>query len=454
MVILNCRLVKRIFAPLALLATLLVMPGAIGPANAQELLGEKQQSQKVLAGVNREISLGEEKKRKLQREIASLKKDRTVISKALVVVAERTGKLESRLDEIEKRLGVLGSQESEIRQSLHGRRNLLSKVLAALQRMGRKPPPALLIRPDDALASIRSAVILGAVVPELRAETSILITDLKELARLRANIIAQKQIHASNIISLSEEDARLSLLVDEKLKLVGKTRQALDGQNKKARKLAEKATSLKQLIASLSAQIEDAELAARKAREAEDARSRAEDERLSIARNSVENGDAKIASQFGRIVQFSRFSEAKGSLRLPVRGVEVVAFGEKTTTGSRSNGAMMATRANALVISPFDAKIVYAGPFRSYGQLLILDVGEHTHIVMAGMDRINVGRGQLVLAGEPVAKMGTRRIASVVAQDIASSRPMLYVEFRKDGKSFDPTPWWAESSIKRSGNDS
>ncbi len=450
----NCALVNRIFAPLAILGALLVMPGAIGSAGSRELLDEKQQNQKILAGINHELSLGEEKKRQLQQEIASLKKDRTVISKTLVAVAARAGKLESRLDEIEKRLGVFGAQEREIRQSLHGRRDLLSKVLAALQRMGRKPPPALLVRPDDALASIRSAVILGAVVPELRAETGILIADLKELARLRVGILEQKQVHASSLVSLAEENARLSLLVDKKLKLEGKTRQALNAQSGKTRQLAEKATSLKQLIGSLSAQIEDADLAARKAREAEDARSKAEDKRLLVARNSVDNGGAKIQSQFGQIVRFSRFSEAKGRLRLPVRGVEVVAFGEKTSSGSRSNGAMMATRANALVISPFDAKIVYAGPFRSYGQLLILDVGEHTHIVMAGMARVNVGRGQFVLAGEPVAKMGTRRIASVVAQDVASSRPMLYVEFRKDGKSFDPTPWWAESAMKRSGNDS
>ncbi len=114
----------------------------------------------------------------------------------------------------------------------------------------------------------------------------------------------------------------------------------------------------------------------------------------------------------------------------------------------------MATRANALVISPLDARVVYAGPFRSYGQLLILDVDSHVHIVMAGMSRINVGAGQIVLAGEPVAKMGSTRIASVAAVDIASSRPMLYVEFRKDGKSFDPSPWWAENSMKRPRNDS
>jgi septal ring factor EnvC (AmiA/AmiB activator) len=424
------------------------------PATAQNLQTQKGENLSALDNVNQEIAVSKKKKVALRQEIALLNQDKAQISQALIDTAKRTRKLEIRLGEIETRLAALSEQEAGIKRSLHERRYLLSQVLAALQRMGRQPPPALLVRPEDALASVRSAVLLGAVIPEMRAETDILIADLRELMRLRSDMTVERKQHAISIKSLAEDDIRLSLLVDEKLKLQGKTRQALKSQGEEARKLAEKATSLKQLIASLSAQINDVELAARVAREADEARQKAEDKRLSIARGRISSNTSSKNSRLAGIKPLLSFEEAKGRLQLPVSGVEVLSFGQKNTSGTRAKGVLMATRANALVISPLDAKVVYAGPFRSYGQLLILDAGNHVHIVLAGMSRINVGAGQIVLAGEPVAKMGSTRIASVAVVDIASSRPMLYVEFRKSGKSFDPSPWWAENSMKRPRNDS
>lgn len=450
----STRKITVIWRDISIVVIALLCSIVIGPANAQNLQTRKSENLSTLAKVSQQIAVSEKKKAELRQEIALLKQDRDRISQALIDTAKRTRELETRLGDIETRLVALGKQETGIKQSLHERRHLLSQVLAALQRMGRKPPPALLVRPEDALASIRSAVLLGAVVPEMRAETGILIADLRELARLRKVITNERKQHAVSIKSLAEDDIRLSLLVDEKLKLQGKTREALKLQGEKASKLAQKATSLKQLIVSLNAQINDVELAASMARKADEARQEAEDKRLSVARNRIGDEKTKKSTNLASIKPLLSFEEAKGRLQLPVTGVEVLSFGEKNTSGTRAKGALMATRANALVTSPLDAKVVYAGPFRSYGQLLILDAGNHVHIVLAGMSRINVGAGQIVLAGEPVAKMGSTRIASLATEDIASSRPMLYVEFRKDGKSFDPTPWWAENSMKRPRNDS
>ncbi len=423
------------------------------PVFTQDLQNQKEQNVTTLGEINQQLQLSQQRKAGLIKEIALLKQDRGRISGALIETARRTQEIEGKLNDVEGRLVVLGGQEYELKQSLAERSGLLSQVLAALQRMGRKPPPALLVQPEDALASVRSAALLAAVLPELRAETSILLTDLKELARLRQTIGLERKQHAIHIKTLVEDRARLSLLVDEKLKLEGTTRAKLIKQGEVARSLGEKAKSMRQLIASLNAQIDNAELATRNTRETADARRRAEDERLAIARSRVSGDSSRTGEGSGRMKPAIRFSESKGRLQLPVNGVEVLSFGEKTNTGARAKGALIATRANALVVSPVDARIVYAGPFRSYGKLLILDVGAHMHIVMSGMEQIVVGAGQFVLAGEPVAKMGARRIASVASLDIASSRPMLYVEFRKDGKSFDPSPWWADNSMKRSNND-
>jgi len=436
--------------------SMMVLTGTLltSAAYGQNLKTQKTEKLSSLNSINQKLAVSEEKKAALKKEIALLNKDRSRISKELIETARRTRKIEDRLGQIEVRFTALQEQELSVKRSLHDRRDVLARVLAALQRMGRNPPPALLVRPEDALASVRSAVLLGAVVPEMRAETDILIADLNELKRLRGEISNERTKHAASLKALAEDNTRLSLLVDEKLKLEGKSREALKTQNEEARILGQKATSLKQLIASLNARISKVDIAAAEARKVDEVRRKAEEDRISVARNKIGNTPSIGRGNIAAIRPLLSFEQAKGRLQLPVSGVEVLSFGEKTTTGSSSKGALMATRANALVISPLDAKVVYAGPFRSYGQLLILDAGSHVHIVFAGMARINVGIGQIVLAGEPVAKMGSTRIASVAAVDMVSSRPMLYIEFRKDGKSFDPAPWWAESSMKRSKDDS
>ena len=136
------------------------------------------------------------------------------------------------------------------------------------------------------------------------------------------------------------------------------------------------------------------------------------------------------------------FASAKGMLSLPVNGVRLRNFGASDGVGGADKGISVATRAGAQVTTPCDGWVVYSGPFRSYGQLLILNAGGGYHVLIAGMERISVNIGQFVVAGEPIAVMGsTSRVASVIAAN--ASQPVLYIEFRKDGTPIDPGPWWA-----------
>jgi septal ring factor EnvC (AmiA/AmiB activator) len=142
------------------------------------------------------------------------------------------------------------------------------------------------------------------------------------------------------------------------------------------------------------------------------------------------------------------FAEAKGMLPLPVNGVRIRRFGSADGLGGVEKGLSIATRPGAQVTAPCDGWVVYAGPFRSYGQLLILNAGGGYHVLLAGMERISVDLGQFVLTGEPVAMMGSGgQAAAVVA--IGSSQPVLYVEFRKDGSPVDPSPWWATTNSEK-----
>jgi septal ring factor EnvC (AmiA/AmiB activator) len=136
------------------------------------------------------------------------------------------------------------------------------------------------------------------------------------------------------------------------------------------------------------------------------------------------------------------FASAKGLFAMPVNGVKIREFGASDGAGGVERGISLATRAGAQVTTPCDGWVVYAGPFRSYGQLLILNAGGGYHVLIAGMERISVNIGQFVLTGEPVATMGSKsQVASILAAN--ASQPVLYVEFRKDGTPIDPGPWWA-----------
>ncbi len=151
------------------------------------------------------------------------------------------------------------------------------------------------------------------------------------------------------------------------------------------------------------------------------------------------------------------FSQSHGLIRLPATGLLLSGFGSRTAEGTRSEGMTIATRPGAQVIAPFDGKVAYAGPFRRYGQLLILSVGEGYHVLLAGMDQIDATVGQSVLAGEPLGRMGSTfssssdEISESPQKTATDGRPSLYIEFRKNSDPIDPRPWLKMSDTKARG---
>lgn len=430
---------------------------AIAPAQDLELLENRQQQglrEKLL--LERELTLSKERQEKLDAEIAALKKDSVTLTAALIQAAKTERKLAQDIEDIEIRLATLREQDIAIQLSLLARKNLLAEVLAALQRMGRNPPPAILVTPEDALSSVRSAILLGAVVPEIRSETSILLADLRELSRVQTSISSERNRLAATVSEQVEEKRRLGLLLKEKRQLQAKSEKTRDSEQKRAELLANQAGNLQELIASLESEISDIRRAAAKAQaEAEKTRRAvlkarsAEEIRLAEGRKRAED----LSPDASRIAPSTPFSAMRGKLVLPVNGRVVKPYGSDTVTTAQASGDTVATQSGAIVTAPSDGIVLYAGRFRSYGQLLILDVRDGYHVVLAGMGRINVELGQSVLAGEPIGAMGEARLASAANFESSNNRPALYIEFRKDGKPIDPAPWWSAKISGRTGND-
>ena len=360
----------------------------------------------------------------LKREIEQIGADRSKLNQDLIDTAARLRGVEAKITETQERLKPLDENERGIRKSLDSRRSVIGEVLAALQRIGHRPPPALLASPEDALQSVRTAMILGAVLPEMRHQVEALANDLSELLEVRKKINAERNQLKTEMASLGSEQARMTALIDERQKQMGEREKALDAERARAGILARQVDNLKDLIARLEQGLDPA---ARETREAARSDSRPA---LSAFRDP------------GRLAPAVAFASLRGQVPIPVNGVKLKEFGGPDGNGGTEKGLSIATRAGAQVTAPADGWVVYAGPFRSYGQLLILNVGGGYHVLLAGMDRISVDLGQFVLTGEPVAVMGNgSHIAAILAT--GSGQPVLYVEFRKDGVPVDPGPWWA-----------
>lgn len=404
-------------------------PSAVATPSADDI---KQRAQELQAARQRQKDAAELQE-KLKAEIAAIGQDRSKLNQELIDIAAKVRNVESRIGDAESRLGDLDTREQAIRGSLQSRRSEIVEVLAALQRAGRRTPPALLVSPEDALQSLRTAIMLGSVVPEMRAQSIKLVTDLNELVTVRKTIAAERDQLATDRDGLRVDQTRLASLVDERQKQQSTAEQNMQAEAARALELSRKVDDLQSLIAKMEQDLQSAAKAAAAAKVAT--------EKAAAAAASGKPNLAALKDP-GRLSPAIAFVSAKGLLALPVNGTRIRDYGGSNGAGGTEKGISLATRAGAQVTTPCDGWVVYAGPFRSYGQLLILNAGGGYHVLIAGMERISVNIGQFVLTGEPIATMGTTsRIASILATSV--SRPVLYVEFRKDGTPIDPGPWWA-----------
>ncbi len=396
------------------------------------------------------LANGAEDRAKLAAEIETLRSDRARLSQRMIETADRIRATELRIGAVEDRLATLKDSEAKARASLESRRAVVIDVLAALQRVGATPPPLLFADPDSILDTVRSSILLGSVVPELKGETDALLADLSAIERIRQTAAAERDALAKDISSLVRDRQDIELLVSARQKDIAGAESKANEQAAQAAALAAKSQTLKDLIGRVEGEVDSVSKAARDANSAsakneEDAKS-ANDPAAKDARNRF----AALAFRDpSRLAPKVSFGELKGLLPQPVNGSLVNGFNKRDTLGGMTKGISLATRPNAIVSAPSDGWVSYAGPFRTYGQLLILNVGGGYYILLAGMDRISVSLGQFVLAGEPVATMGDPQKDSSGQPSSDKRVPTLYIEFRKDGTPIDPTPWWASGSNEK-----
>ena len=377
----------------------------VGIADAQE---QAEPPATQLREVERAIEAGKNRSEELDREAARIETELRDLQRTLVESARRAQGQEETVTELESRLESFGAEERALLTSLNARRVAIDKTLGALQRIGRVPPTAMLTSSNNVTDAVRTSVLLSAIVPELSAQAESYRTELLALRQIRGEIVRRRARLDNAVEGLKREQIALDRLIARKSSL-------------RSRTLAESEEERRQ-IAALSANARD----------------------LTNLIDRIEQHPRTAPTRLALRppVETKPFSAARGTVALPARGPVVTRFGERSPLGLRAQGISVATRPGAQIVAPYDGRIVFAGPFRRYGRLLIIAHGEGYHTLLAGFDSIDGVVGQWLLAGEPVGKMG---------QQESQRKPELYFELRQNGEPINPLPWLAATETKVSG---
>lgn len=502
----RCRVVSIALA-LALLPAGTLTSGA--PATAQTAPAEPDAIRRKLEAQQQELQSKKDRESALAKDVTDIDAERERINARLLETAALIQKSEGKMTAIESRLGELEAQERIVRGSLDQRHGQIAKLLGALQRMGRNPPPVMITQRADALEMVRSAMLLAAAFPEMRGQALQLSTRLQELVRVMDDIRTESTRLKSETERLADAQTKLAGLMEERKQSLAQRKAELSDVRRAATEISKSVTDLNELITRLDKAVnEKTGLGAydREARAAEAAAEAAAATPQPVApaaspaaaaspsgpivvmpQQSVggapgatppfavtpppaapaagtkvaaitvpkpsefielKPGGGGLRADPGRIKPAIAFHQARGRLPLPAHGQRVLNFGEKTSYGHPSKGIVLETRPGAQITSPCDGWIIYAGEFRSYGQLLIINAGGGYHVLLAGLSRIDVEYGQFVLAAEPVGTMSGAISGGGPAREVKNetNTPVLYVELRKDGRPIDPSPWWANGS--------
>lgn len=357
----------------------------------------------------------------LRRKAESLAQELGALKNEMVAAARQAQGLEESLSELEARLAELDAAERARADALRRRHGQMTSILAALQRLAWHPTEALIAYPAPPADAVRSAILLRTALPHVERSARNLRDELAELAAVREDIARQRGEIVSTAEKLEAGQKRLQTMLARKAQL----QQALDekGQDSEKRlvRLSAEAATLRDLLARLEQEGRDR------------AAQRPEIAAPSAAERPGGTPPAKPAQAAVRPL-------GRSELPLPARGKIVIQYGEPTEVGTTHKGITIETRNGAQVVAPHDGRIVFSGPYRGYGQLLIIEHGEGYHTLLAGMTRIDGMVGQVVLAGEPVG---------VMRDD--GDRPTLYLELRRNGQPVNPLPWLTARKDKASG---
>lgn len=389
---------ERIPALLVLGICLAATPAIIAPASANDI-------ENRLEAVQQDLEKSREKRANLDKAGRKAAAELRAVKRQGVNLARKMHRHSADADRIEAQLNSLEERERTKTEKMQQRKTQLSVTLAALQRLARMPTATLVAVPQSTDKTIRTAILLRAAVPELQRDAMSLGDDLRALTSLRDQISADKVALTDSLARLKAERKSLAALTSDKFKLLKNMKSAERAAAQKAARLSARAGNLRELL-----------------------------EKLSIRQNRPAlraPGSAPVALipvPARKPAVTPPVTISRGVL--PAPGRVVTTFGAKMPNGTLSKGVFFVTRPSAAVVAPIPGRVVFAGQFRGYGNLVILELRDKGHALISGMSRIDAQVGDDVLVGEPLGEMTPS----------TGTAPKLYFELRRRGRPINPMP--------------
>jgi murein hydrolase activator len=453
-----------LFRPVGLALAILIGIGLPGHHVLAQTTTPSDEAQRV----ETELKAEQERSRALEIKARQLSQELEALRVQLVTVAKDTQSREALISNLELQIEELRAETDQRRSVLAERHRQLTGTLSALTGLSEDAPRAFFLYPGDPLEAVRGSILLRAAIPVIGERASVLREDLAALSAVQKDLNDKLERLSQEDQSLMQDRAKIESLLEKKRAVYEETSQASRKTNERLRTLTEKSASLKELMAAL-----ESERKAREAQEAaqlqaeEDARKQAENQ-PSVTLPTPNAPPPEPVAKDGEAAQLAALARLptrkpdgirpfpdEGVVTAPAVGSLIVQYGQETTFGQTSKGIVVATRPGASVLSPFDGKIAFAGPFRDLGQVLIIEHDGGYHTVLAGFQRIDVATGNWVLAGEPIGIMpqeySTVSESAVGTKTSGGNRPQLYMELRRGGHPVNPLRWITAGSIRMNG---
>jgi len=332
-----------------------------------------------------------------QKSAAATAQAESVRAKLIATVA-RVQSLERERDRLDASIATLARQEAQQSATFARDRVQVSHLLAVLERLQYDMPPAMALKPDDALGAARGSMLIGASVPRIYNAAAALAERIKQLRDTRAALVARRAEGVRNAAQMSVAETELDQLLAIKERVAAAAATVYGSLQAKLDAAAGAAKDLASLMVRVA----------------------------SLRKQGGGSGIVVVGPQNGTALGALR----KGALLRPAVG-QVVPGGIEGLGGAGAPGITFLTAAGAPVITPTDSKVLFAGPYHKSGQVLILESTAGYDLVLAGLARVAVKPDDQLLAGEPLGIMprnGTAR---------------LYFEVRQNGKGMNPAPWLA-----------
>jgi len=397
-------------------ALLVMLTALFWGADAQEETDPEATRQR-LAEIERELTERERHYRELARQAADAGRKAEALTREIMAVTARVQSVEERVAGLEVKIESLSEMLAENEAALALRREQMARMLAALQRLAQRPDELVLLQPGDAEDTVKTALLLREVVPQLETQAKSIGEQVERIVALRTELDQERRALDLQQGELDANRASLERLREQREAERRRLLSEAEGEAARVEELANQARTLEELLVALEQERE---------------------RRLAAARDAAERLGRKPPPEEAA----PSFPEPRGRLPLPARGNLLSGFGEAGDK-VRDKGIVIATLDGAQVVAPYDGRVAFSGPFGGYGRLLIIAHSDGYHTLLAGMGRIYASVGQWVLAGEPVGAMAEEGAGADDGAPSNGAAPRLYVELRRNGTPVDPLPWLA-----------